>query len=205
MISQNDIHQALIDVRNAYRLLHDYQRAALDAAGYIGSRLGFTYSGGAPNFSECSPRIEKGRLGDSSWNWLNMYYYDLFFTRECDDLKFSIFLFSDTGYFVSDHPAPEKTDIKTFGPAESSGTKLGFLFYRNWPADVCVLMNERGVLCRWIQDGELPPLLRERAVFAKCCDFARVCDEASTERVIAELVALAQTNGLAVEGIKKTA
>lgn len=204
MTSQKDIHQALIDVRNAYRLLHDYQRAALDAVQYIGSQLGFTYSGGVPNFSECSPRNERGHLGDSAWNWLNMYYYDMFFERESDNLKFSIFLFSDTGYFVSEHPAPEETDIKTFSPAETSGTMLGFLFYREWPEDVSTLMSERKVLCRWIQEGELPPLLHARAVFGTCCDFARVCDEGSADGVIEELVTLAKTNKLAVKRGKKT-
>lgn len=41
-----EIADALLDVRKSYRLLHDYQRAALDAASYIGNRLGLSYQGG---------------------------------------------------------------------------------------------------------------------------------------------------------------
>ena len=205
MTSPNDIHAALLDVRKAYRLLHDYQRAALDAAQYIGSKLGFIYIGGVPNFSNPSPGVEKGKLSNSAWDWLNMYYYDMFFQRKRDDLKFSIFLFSDTGYFLSKHSAPEKDDIKTFSPVEGAGTKVGFLFYRKWVEDVAALMETKDVLSRWFQHDELPPLLRERAVFGKCCDFARVCDEASADGVIDELSTLAKKNGLMLEKINVTA
>jgi hypothetical protein len=38
--STASIEQALLDVRKAYRLLHDYQRMVMDALNYVGSSWG---------------------------------------------------------------------------------------------------------------------------------------------------------------------
>ena len=113
-ISQKEIEKALVDVRKAYRLLHDYQQAVLDAAKYIGSRLGLDYGGGYPCFGNCSPR--PGKIANSTWDWLNLVFYDFHFqTKIADrDVNFLIRLFSDTGYFVSSHLSPEKADVSTF-------------------------------------------------------------------------------------------
>ena len=51
-ISQKEIEKALVDVRKAYRLLHDYQQAVLDAAKYIGSRLGLELRRRLPVFRQ---------------------------------------------------------------------------------------------------------------------------------------------------------
>ena len=133
--SQTEIEKALVDVRTAYRLLHDYQRAALDAAKYIGTQLSFDYRGGYQGFTDnSSPKPGKGHLSLSSWDWLNLVFYDFHFTRRLGstDLNLLIRLFSDTGYFISDDPSPDKTVVSTFAPVELSRTMVGFLFYMEW-------------------------------------------------------------------------
>jgi hypothetical protein len=206
-VSTKEIDQALLDVRKAYRLLHDYQRAALDAAKYIGAQIGFTYFGGYSNFSNCAPRDGKGLLDNWSWDWLNLVFYDFHFTQkngEKDILKFSIWLFSDTGYFVSDDTATAQTDVATFASAENSGTKVGFLLYREWTAEFDQFRYDKDAVRRFIEnDGELPSKLKDAGIIGKCCDFSRLTDEVSTDTVIAELVHLAQSNGFPLERMNK--
>ena len=205
--STKEIDQALLDVRKAYRLLHDYQRAALDSAKYIGAQIGFTYSGGYSAFSDCTPRDGKGSLDNWSWDWLNLVFYDFHFTREIDEnkvLNLSIWLFSDTGYFISDSAAAEQTDVATFAPVENSETKVGFLLYRDWRDELNQFPSDKDAVCRFVEnDGELPSKLKVAGILGKCCDFSRLSDEVSTDTVIAELVHMAQSNGFPLERMNK--
>jgi len=107
--SKVEIDQALLDVRKAYRLLHDYQRAALDAVKYIGSQLGFTYNGGSPRFSSCAPRPGKGQLNLWAWDWLNIVCHDFDFiseSKEPEVLGLKIRLFSAIQAFLTSKVIP---------------------------------------------------------------------------------------------------
>src|SRR5206468_2434303 len=80
-----------------------------------------TYKGGYPYFSDCAPREGKGSLDDWAWDWLNLMFYEFHFQRETAKeqwLNLSIWLFSDTGYFISDERTREQTDVSTFVPVE---------------------------------------------------------------------------------------
>ena len=201
------IDEALLDVRKAYRLLHDYQRMALDATKYIGTQLGLTYKGGYPYFSDCAPRDGKGSLDNWAWDWLNLMFYEFHFQREITKdqwLNLSIWLFSDTGYFVSDVRAREQTDVNTFVPVDKAGTKVGFLLYRHWKQEYYQLKDNPEYLRRFLEhEGELPGLLKDDGVLGKCCDFSQLADEASTEAVIDGLVKLAQDGELPLNRVKK--
>lgn len=202
--SKLEIDSALVDVRRAYRLLHDYQRAALDAAKYVGIKTGFEYAGGYPLFSNCSPRNGKGILESWSWDWLNLFFYDFHFTRKVDGertLNLSMWLFSDTGYYVSDDPAPVETDVSTFAPVEKSSTKIGFLMYLNWEPEFDELFyKNRDAIRTFLEtNGELPAGLRNAGAFGKCYDFAQLSDEESAGQVIAELINLAAMHGYLLE------
>ena len=204
--STKEIDQALLTVRRAYRLLHDYQRAALDAAKYIGAQLGFTYDGGYSNFSNCAPRDGKGDLDNWSWDWLNLVFYDFTFTRKigAKEVHLSIWLFSDTGYFISDHTAAEHTDVTTFAPVENSGTQLGFLLYRVWNNAYDQFRYDKDGVRRFLEnDGEVPGNLKDAGILGKCCDFSRLSDEASTDAVIGELVQLAKSSGFPLERVNR--
>ena len=205
--SKQDIDQALADVRRAYRLLHDYQRAALDAAAYIGSQLDLTYAGGYPFFSDCAPRPGKGSLDCWAWDWLNMVLYGFDFYRSVGEgsfIRLTIWLFSDTGFYLSDDTNCEKTDVATFASVECSGTKVGFLIYREWQDGWNHFGESKELLRRFLEkEGELPEDFKDSEIVGKCCDFSRLSDEESTDAVLGELVNLAKSKGFSLERIKK--
>lgn len=193
-----EISHALLDVRKAYRLLHDYQRAALDAVSYIGSQLGFTYAGGYANFSACTPRDGKGDLDSWAWDWLNLYFHDFHFYKNqpgTDALNLSIWLISDTGFFESKHPSPDETDITTFARAEESGTKIGFVLYRQWKEEYDFIGDSEAVRTFLETGGQLPPRLHEAGIRAMVRDFSCVAGPDSTDGLLAELVHFANANG----------
>jgi len=206
--SKRDTDEALLEVRKAYRLLHDYQRAALDAANYIGAQLGLAYNGGYSNFSDAPPRHGKSvALRDCwAWDWLNLVFYDFCFTKQVGEkgYNFSIWLISDTGYFISDDPTPVQTDVATFAPTDRSGTKVGFILYRTWNDELDQFRHDRDAVRRFIENnGELPHAHKNAGAFAMCCDFSRLSDEVSTGEVITELVKIAKLHGFPVERVKK--
>ena len=204
--STQEIELALTDVRRAYRLLHDYQRTVLDTAKYVGTQLGFTYDGGYPNFSSCAPRDGRGHLGCSSWDWLNLVFYDFHFTRKTADgkvLNLSIWHFGDTGYFVSDNPAADKTDVSTFAPAVSSGTKIAMLIYSEWLYGD-FRYNKDQIKQFLISGCTLPAGMIAGGVIGKCVDFLRLAREVSTDEVIDEFVRQVQGQGISLERIRKS-
>lgn len=191
--AKNDLERALLDVRRAYRLLHDYQRSALDAAKYIGAQLGFTYCGGYSRFSNTAPISGKGNLDNWAWDWLNFVFYEFYFNRETkggSELEFSIWLFSDTGYFVSDNPRPDKTTVSSFAEAEDSSTKVAFLFYNDWNDRHNAFRDDRDAVRQFLDTGKLPATLEHDPIRAACIDFSRLCDAKSTDDLIDELVRL---------------
>jgi len=215
---------ALIDVRKAYRLLYDYQRAALDVATYISVQLGFTpYWGGVPRFSDCSPRSEKGSLDCWAWDWLNLIFYEFRFGKyigDDEELRFSILLFSDTGYFISDtlngEANEQKKEVSSFAEVERSGTKIGFLLYKSSKADrkkiddakaqflLCNSIQSKDACRRFLEnEGEVPTELQEVGFLGKCYDFSCFCDAASSDAIINELVSAAQLRGFPLERVNK--
>jgi len=123
-----ELKNSLIEVRKAYRLLYDYQKKVLDLVNFIGSEFGRTYNGGYPKYCNVTPRNGKGSLKNWAWDWLNMYYYEFNFHN--DTVKFSIVLISDTGFYesITENPSLSKLDLNNFKNAESSVTKLSFVY-----------------------------------------------------------------------------
>lgn len=191
--TKNDLDRALLDVRKAYRLLHDYQRSVLDAAKYIGAQLGFTYCGGYSRFSKSAPISGQGNLDNWSWDWLNLVFYEFRFTRETKGsrgLNCSILLFSDTGFFVSDNPEPDKTEISTFAAVEVSSSKVAFLFYNDPKNRHEAFWEDRDAVRRFLGTGKLPATLERDPIRGACFDFSRMCDAKSADDLIDELVRL---------------
>jgi hypothetical protein len=207
--TKTDIESALVDVRRAYRLLYDYQRAALDSAKYIGSQLGLEYKGGHSYFSDCAPRDGRGSLDNWAWDWLNLMCYEFHFQQTIAKdkyLNFSIWLFSDTGYFISDHSAPDQLIVNTFASPEKSGTKLGFVVYWTWKNTYHNQLWETPEnLRRFIEKGELPSQMDDDGVLGMCSDFSCLADQNSSDEVIAELVRFAKAKGFPLEKQTKPA
>ena len=165
-----------------------------------------TYKGGYCYFSECAPKDGKGSLENWAWDWLNLMFYEFYFEREDAEqqaINVSMWLFSDTGYFISDHPAAQETDVTTFAPVEKAGTKIGFLLYQDWKEAYSQIRTNHEYLRRFIENGEIPEFLENEGIRGKSFDFARLSDDISTEAVIDELVILAKSGGLPLSRVKR--
>ena len=207
--SPSDINQALLEVRKGFRLLHNYQRLALDAVNYIGTQLGFRYAGGWARFSDNTPRGGKGTLDCWAWDWLNMMWQEFYFELEGVEKSpffLSIWLVSDTGYFAGADPAAERDAVEAFAPPEVSGTKLVFLLY-DAEADYDALYNlsadAKEELRRFFVEGVTPRLFEQYKVFGKCYDFAEAKDEASTDALIENLIQSAKAKGYSLARVNK--
>lgn len=186
------IDQALLDVRKAYRILHDYQQMVLDAIKYIGNQLGLKYYGGLPQFSNASPGRDKGHLGLSPWDWLNMVFYEFYFRPEDEpidkSLRFSILLISDSGYFDAEADILDKKATDLYHSPERSSTKIAFILsgpeYNGFE-----FTNNKAEMRTFIQEnGKLPVTYATNGIHALCVDLSRLASEDSTDSLIKELV-----------------
>lgn len=207
--SQQEIERALLDVRRAYRLLHRYQRAALDVAKYVGSQLGLSYRDGCPRFSNTAPRNGKNAFGCWAWDWLNFVHFDFNFYRnvgENREIGLTIMIVSDTGIYFGEPRDNAEPDDAAFAPAEYSKTKVGFLFFREWMEEWGHQLYAQDALRSFLgQEGVLPKILSDGGCIGKCYDFSQLSNEASTEAVITEVIQFANAGGFSLERIKKTA
>ena len=207
--SPHEIDAALLDVRKAYRLLHNYQRLALDAAKYISSQLGFRYAGGWSRFSQHSPKDGKGDLDNWAWDWLNMMWYEFYFEQEAPSkapFYLSLWLVSDTGYFASEDPAAGRTALDLFASPEASGTRVVCLLYddnADYDSIYAFGAESKEVLRRFLDLGEMSEVFTRGKVFAKCYDFSRLMDEQSTDAVIDDMIRGAKTKGFTLARVGK--
>jgi len=139
-----ELENALIDVRKSYRLLFDFQSRILDLMSFISGKFGYRYSGGYPKFSDNGPREGKGSLDLWAWDWLNFYFHEFHFgyqERDNDNIYFSIFLVTDSGFFESKslNNKITKLDVQQFKSPEKSQSKLIFVvgknFWQGWGHD----------------------------------------------------------------------
>jgi hypothetical protein len=202
-MSAIEIDEALLDVRRAYRLLHDFQRAALDAAKYVGKRVGFTYQGGYPLFSNVSPQRGRGSLENWSWDWLNLVCYDFHFNNGTDENHFNLLirLFSDTGYFMSDQATAAKTDVTSFAAPEASETKVAFILYgkEKWTGEHDKFAETKDQVRQFLEKDELPAKLRAAGIVGKCFPFSRLANEKAADDLVDELIKWAKANGFPME------
>ena len=197
--SPAEINQVLLDVRKAYRLLHDYQRMALDVVNYIGKQLGLTYVGGWPKFSDASPRKGKGGLDCWSWDWLNLVLYEFHFSQPlkgANVLRFSVLLISDTGYFCGEQETLEQTNVSDFLAVEQSRTMVGFIISGKEWRDPDFLGNKEEMKTFIETGGNLPVEYGTVGIIGKCCNFSRLVSEEETNVLIHELIAYATGAGI---------
>ncbi|OCA75435.1 hypothetical protein [Chryseobacterium arthrosphaerae] len=131
----HNLNENLTEVRKAYRLIYDYQKRILDLINFIRSKYDFIYLGGFSKFSNVSPRNGSGNLTFWSWDWLNLYFYEFHFHKKIinkDEIRFSIFLISDSGYFDKKKDnSIQKTNPDLFLEPEASKSKLIFVIGKN--------------------------------------------------------------------------
>lgn len=203
--STPEIEAVLVDVRRAYRLLHDYQRMVLDAVDYLAKQLGMNYRGGWPKFSDASPKPGKGGLDFWSWDWLNMVFYEFHFGSPLQPEgypRMSVLLISDSGYFCTDATDADQTDITTFLPPERSQTYIGFLISGSkWPHPG--FMDTQVGMKTFIEGGgRLPLEYAAEGLVGRCWNLSRLLTEEGTDEVIDDLLAAAVKAKIALRRIE---
>lgn len=180
------------NVRQAYRLLFQYQKRVLDLVKFIGDSYGFGYKSGWPKFSEASPQPGKGSLDSWAWDWLNMYYYEFHFginLVEKQKIVFSIILESDTGYKDRPNIKTSATDVENFYPPETSKTVLHFI--------ACNQTEKwNGEELQKVLD--IPSEDYEGPLLHKAYDLTEFVDEISTRNKIIEFNTFCETQGLSM-------
>jgi hypothetical protein len=196
-----------LDVRKAYRLLHDYQRLILDAVNYMGRQLGLEYVGGWPKFSDRPPTERKQKPDDLTrwaWDWLNFMEYDFHFQQvisETSTIHFSVLLISDSGFYCALDSDCDETETIKFLPAEQSESLLGIVMCHNdWPNPD--FMQDRKGMKTFIETrGELPPDLAAAGVVAKCFPLIRLAGESEATQLVDEIVLLAKSHKIPLSRI----
>lgn len=121
------------DVRNAFRLLKEFQEKILNIVYYIREQTPYTEMWGSKIWY--SDEIGKGRSPESDyahlkvykdmwgWDFLYGYIFEYWFgytTIGKKNIDMSIFQLSDDGWFISNQPRKDMEDISTFAPSVES-------------------------------------------------------------------------------------
>ncbi len=131
-LNSDELNIVLADVRKSYRLLYHYQERVRSLVKYISDKLGFGYVDGNALFSHPWNPGRKDNLQLWAWDFLPMYYFEFHLGAiETNDgeVRASIFLQSDTGFFDSDKD--NKLKPEDFSSIESSQTRLIFVVGKN--------------------------------------------------------------------------
>lgn len=179
--------ETLRNVRNAYRLLHDYQRLVLDSVSFIGTSLGFDYDGGWHKFSDGAPRDGRGSLDLWAWDWLGLYCYEFHFQRKTPSggrQRLSALHMPDTATLNVEN----KVDTSTFPATSASESKMAFIFldgHEEW--NFGPITEDPAARPLLAESGTLPDICREAGMQAKVFDMAQLFTEDQALQIIVEL------------------
>jgi hypothetical protein len=185
-------HDVFLNVRKAYRLLHDYQRMVLDVVRYIREQLSIECYGVHEKFRSVGSWANKA-LDESSWAWLPMFQGWVRFYGGRLDL--SLLVISDTG-FINATQASDEDIVSEFTPPEKSLTKFAFIihdeatFYKlEW------FLNDKRQMKSFIDgDGTLPD-----GFVGKCYNMSDLDSMKKADAVINEIIDLARTKSWPLE------
>lgn len=191
------LEEALRDVRKAFRLLYFYQRRVLDLVKFIGDNLEFSYRGGNSIFSSPCPKNGSGSLDNWAWDWINMYYYEFHFgtkTIAGNNITFSIFIQSDSGFF--DIESPNRTAVEAFASVENSKTRLIFVIGKNgW--DVSAI-HSNSKFFNSQNSILIKELSNEGLTVYKAYNLSEFVDEKSTRSRIEDLILFCAEKGVII-------
>lgn len=187
-------HDVFLNVRKAYRLLHDYQQMVIDAVRYISRELDINEWEAYPHLDAAS---SKGywKLNDSSWAWLPMMNADFHFVNqlsETDFMTLSILVLSDTGFIEGDDGEKNKSDTTTFDEVGQSKTQFAFFLYQMHPHRFVKDLFREGQLHAFLRNGgNLGPNISGKLYDADC-----LCSQDRLNDVIQDILAAAQNQKL---------
>ena len=188
----NDVY---INVRKAYRLLHDYQCMVRDAVRYIEAQLDIPYNAGWAKLIHPATRDGFAPLTQSGWAWLPMVVYEFHFRKKLENdawLSLWFLILSDTGWFQGDAKIDNDKNPSAFAPVDQSFTKFAFIMQQTeW--DKLSFMEEKIPMRNFIKEGGcLPNDLIEKGCVGKCYDMSCLDSLEKTEMVIKEIIDFAK-------------
>lgn len=181
-VTNEAFDKVLKDVRNSYRLLHQYQRRLMDLVVFIGNQWEFQFEFGESNF--CSPRKKWKDINPQehwAWDFLLLYNYTFAFRpRDFGDWKevrLMLNIVSDTGFYDTEHT--DKTNLEQFKSAAESKTQLH------------IILKTKGIDWKSYRESQYPSIqhipepLSEKGklILGKKYDLSEFIDEESTRAV----------------------
>lgn len=189
---KQQFEDVLVDVRKAYRLLHDYQRLVLDSMKYIASQLGMHYNGGWPKFSGITPCGNNKDLDKWAWDWLNMLWWEFhFMSRPRENNPYlRICLLSDTGSFESESGRVDSTRTDTFDNVKASKSKLLFIADKHSEESNWKFPDywDGTVLRELTHNNPAKYHDEKKIIFTACYDVSRLCNTESVDAMLRDFI-----------------
>jgi len=191
-MNEYEFEKTLIEVRKSYRLIYLYQRRVLDLINFIGSKLALNFHSGWSKFSNPAKINTRAKLTYWSWDWLMLYFYEFHFGIVRDEIKFSIILQSDSGFFESD--SKDKLDISKFLSSEKSSTKLYFVLGKGvWGCPIENFLKEH---FKSEETEFRKEISNDKFWLAKSYNLTGFLNEKSTIKIINDFLKYSESNGI---------
>ena len=193
-MNKNEFEKTLIEVRKAYRLIYLYQRRVLDLIDFIGNKLSLNFESGWSKFSNPAGTRKRVNLKKWSWDWLMLYFYEFHFGVVKNEIRFSIILQSDSGFF--DSKSNDKLDISTFKNAEESKTKLFFVLGNKiWGCPIENFLKDH----LNSNQTEFKKEINDNGLWlAKSYELTNFINEESTINIINDFLRYSEKNGITI-------
>lgn len=124
-LNKEEFNEALVDVRNAYRLIFAYQERLFAAIHKLAAGYKCIY--GSPKFYNQPSLKSNFKIDRSSWRYLPIYFFHFKYEIIGDD-RLSIYVITDTGYFEN-NKGESKNDLNNFKEAENSSSYFYMVFH----------------------------------------------------------------------------
>lgn len=166
-MSEHDIDQSLVQLRQAMRLCFEYQQSMLSVAYYIKNKLRFPVVKGYKHFSDALSPRHTLLLGTWAWDFLPSYFFEYYLdSRSFEEqglyLKAALLQLSDDGCYapdcygrkgyVNENGCPQPA---AFEPSDTSDSWLTFLL------DVSKKENQFDLWLKKGPDGDYKSLLKD--------------------------------------------
>lgn len=199
-------NELFLNVRRAYRLLHDYQCMVRDAVHYIASQLNVIENGAWARFGGADVRSGYTYLRQSAWDWLPMVLCEFHFLKSVGDsnhISLSFFVISDSGFIDGEND--DKENLSSYTPVERSSTRFAFIL-REGHWDPFPFMQDKVLMRAFIKPGgSLPDALVKAGCVAKCYDMSSICSPSEADRVVQDIITCAQAGSWPIERRKRQA
>ena len=200
------LNEVFLNVRKAYRLLHDYQSMVRDAVRYISAQLDIPLVGGRARFAD-DARAGYRYLDMSSWDWLPMMGCEFMCLKtlgENEFLSLSYFIISDTGFIEGDDKMDDKENISDYEKADKSSSKFAFILRKTHWGTPLPFMENKVQMRNFIKEGgSLPDDLDKEGYVGKCYDMSCLASESEADKVVSDILVFAKAKSWPLERKKK--